>query len=111
MKKRFKRPFMQYVKKAPRPLQLVIADEIERISDAPETGQLKAGDLAGMRVHKFRFNRQEFLLAYEWQCDPQAGGDLIFYQIGPHENFYDDLKRYLRHGITSGELHEPIPYR
>ena len=60
----FKRPFAQYVKKAHKPLQLAIADAVDLVCEVPEIGELKVGDLAGIQVYKFRFNRQEYLLAY-----------------------------------------------
>ncbi|PLQ01892.1 type II toxin-antitoxin system RelE/ParE family toxin [Cupriavidus pauculus] len=99
----YKRPFRDFVKKAGRPLQKVIEDEVELVCDAPATGEPKAGDLAGIRVHKFRFHRQEYLMAYRGPSPEQAAEgidiELVmidFYQVGPHENFYDLLKRYLR---------------
>ena len=33
------------------------------VCEAPEVGELKVGDLAGIRAHKFWFNRQEDLMA------------------------------------------------
>ncbi len=54
----------------------------------PTCGEEKKGDLAGVRVYKFRVLGQEFLLAYE--CDEQA---LFLLGLGVHENFYRDLKR------------------
>ena len=98
MKPNYKRPFAQYVKKAHKPLQLAIEDAVELVCDSPEIGELKVGDLAGIRVYKFRFNRQEYLVAYR-----PPGKDLPlefliidFYQVGSHENFYEELKHYLR---------------
>jgi hypothetical protein len=44
-------------------------------------------------VHKFKLNNRETLLAYRLQPDkfnPQA---LILLAVGPHENFYVQLKR------------------
>ena len=55
MQTSFKRPFAQFVKKAHKPLQLAIEDEVEVVCEAPQIGELKVGDLAGIRVHKFRF--------------------------------------------------------
>jgi hypothetical protein len=43
---------------------LAIEDEVEVVSDSPDIGEAKVGDLTGIRVHKFRFSRQEYLLAY-----------------------------------------------
>lgn len=101
----FKRPFAQYVRKARKPLRLAIEDEVEVVCEAPEIGELKVGDLAGIRVHKFRFNRQEYLMAYQPPARNMPVAFLIvdFYQVGVHENFYDELKQYLRHEKQSGE--------
>ncbi len=103
MHRSYKPPFKHYVKKAHRPLRLAIEDEVERVCETPEIGEPKQGDLAGIRVHKFKFNRQEYLLAYRPPTE-KAMNDvrqieflvIDFYQIGSHENFYDELKRYLR---------------
>jgi hypothetical protein len=98
MKSNFKRPFAQYVKKAHKPLQLAIQDEVEVVSETPKIGEAKVGDLAGIRVHKFRFSRQEYLIAYRAPTDDAPLEFLIidFYQVGVHENFYAELKQYLR---------------
>lgn len=111
MLRNFKRPFAQFLKKASRPLQLAIEDEVEAVCKTPEIGEPKVGDLAGMRVHKFRFNRQEYLMAYRLSKPGVPTQFLMvdFYQVGSHENFYADLKRYLRHDTSPGELHEPTP--
>lgn len=105
MKPNYKRPFAQYVKKAHKPLQLAIEDAVELVCESPEIGEPKVGDLAGIRVYKLRFNRQEYLMAYR-----PPGKDLPlefliidFYQVGSHENFYDELKHYLRQERNKGE--------
>ena len=99
----FKRPFSQYVKKARKPLQLAIEDAVEEVCVAPDIGEPKQGDLVRIRVYKFKFQRQEYLLAYRPTLEEQGhAGQVLgvvmidFYQIGTHENFYDELKRYLR---------------
>ena len=103
MKANFKRPFSQYVKKARKPLQLVIEDAVEEICANPAIGEAKLGDLAGIRVYKFKFQRQEYLIAYHPPSIESGSPDgeveflvIDFYQVGSHENFYDELKRYLR---------------
>jgi mRNA-degrading endonuclease RelE of RelBE toxin-antitoxin system len=103
MKPNYKPPFSRFVKKAHKPLQLTIEDAVDDICDYPEIGESKVGDLAGIWVYKFKFNRQEYLIAY---CPPtpearRQGIDvelliIDFYQVGSHENFYDELKRYLK---------------
>ncbi|WP_207683595.1 type II toxin-antitoxin system RelE/ParE family toxin [Desulfonema magnum] len=63
----------------------------------PEAGELKIGDLQDFRVYKFKMNRQVILMAYKIQND-----SLIFYLAGSHQNFYKNLKKYLR---EIGEQH------
>jgi mRNA-degrading endonuclease RelE of RelBE toxin-antitoxin system len=103
MKPNYKSPFSKFVKKAHKPLQLAIEDAVEEVCENPEVGEAKVGDLLGIWVYKFKFNRQEYLVAYRppsLEARRQGiGVELLlidFYQVGSHENFYDDLKRYLK---------------
>ena len=104
MKTNFKRSFAQYVKKAHKPLQLAIVDEVDAVCETPEIGEAKVGDLTGIRVHKFQFGRQEYLLAYRApkKNAPLAFLIIDFYQVGVHENFYAALKQYLRQEKAKG---------
>ena len=60
-----------------------------KVRRKPEIGARKKGDLAALRVFKFRSAGQVYLLGYtldESVC-------LIYLEaIAPHENFYRDLK-------------------
>ena len=84
-------PFRKYVKKLPRHLQQVVLDAVEDILSNTALGESKKGDLEGFRVYKFRMGRQLILMAYRVEND-----SLVLYQAGPHENFYRDLKNYLK---------------
>lgn len=64
---------------------------MEDVLADPDVGELKKGDLEGFRVHKFTMIRQLTLMAYKLEND-----FLVLYQVGPHENFYRNLKKYLR---------------
>ena len=44
MKPNYKRPFVHYIKKAHKPLQLAIEDAVELVCDSPDIGELKVGD-------------------------------------------------------------------
>ncbi|MCX5826691.1 MAG: type II toxin-antitoxin system RelE/ParE family toxin [Deltaproteobacteria bacterium] len=68
----------------------VLDDEIRRICAAPEIGEAKKGDLAGVSVHKFKVRERLFLVAYEYDEK-----EVLLLALGAHENFYRDLKRYL----------------
>ncbi len=63
-------------------IQALVAD--------PTLGQLKTGDLADVRVYKYKHKAQQHLLAYRFD---QAGQVLLLLALGSHENFYRDLKR------------------
>ncbi|SEB16309.1 type II toxin-antitoxin system RelE/ParE family toxin [Paraburkholderia sartisoli] len=63
-------------------------DAVREIAANPDTGVAKKGDLAGVYVHKFKINKQEVLLSYQYTPD-----ELILLSPGSHENFYRNLKR------------------
>jgi len=98
MRTTYKKAFAQFVKKANKPLQLTIEIKVAEVSSNPRLGQQKQGDLQGVFVYKFRFNAQEYLMAYKF--DHLAGETEItwieFCQIGSHENFYMQLKKSIR---------------
>lgn len=53
-------------------------------------GERKKGDLAQLWVHKFRSNGPLYLLGYTREDAVR----LVYLEApGPHENFYQDLKR------------------
>lgn len=105
MLRKYKRPFIQFVKKAHKPLKLAIEDAVDLVCEYPDIGEVKTGDLAGIRVYKFRFNRQQYLVAYRLsaQESPVEFLSIDFYQVGTHENFYDALKRYLKQDTDQGD--------
>ncbi len=65
--------------------------EVKNIAENPNVGEEKKGDLKGVFVHKFKLKTNLYLLAYR-----KAGSDLELIMIGPHENYYRDLKGYLK---------------
>ncbi len=81
--------FLEFKKKSPKKLQLEIDNEVEKIIKNPNIGELKNGELKTIRVHKFKFKTQLFLLSYEVK-----GNTLFLYLIDTHENYYKQLKRY-----------------
>lgn len=64
-------------------------DAVRAIMGNPLIGEAKIGDLAGVRVFKFRMLNQLCLLAYSQPNDDT----LELLALGAHENFYRDLKR------------------
>ncbi|MDR0474876.1 MAG: type II toxin-antitoxin system RelE/ParE family toxin [Treponema sp.] len=61
---------------------------INEIIVNPEIGEKKHGDLSWLRVHKYKMLGQLTLIGYTVE-----NNILTFIAIGPHENFYRDIKR------------------
>jgi mRNA-degrading endonuclease YafQ of YafQ-DinJ toxin-antitoxin module len=55
-----------------------------------QAGDLKIGDLSGVRVYKFKVNLDRMLLAYTYNKEFDT---LTLLAYGAHENFYRDLKK------------------
>ena len=66
---------------------------VQDVATDPAIGEEKRGDLVGVFVYKFKLNKQETLLAYELSPSKQAPDEVILLGVGPHENFYAQLKR------------------
>lgn len=71
----------------------VLDDAVKAILEDPSAGEEKRGDLVGVFVYKFKLNGQETLLAYEIQPNKKNPAAIVLLAVGPHENFYQQLKR------------------
>jgi mRNA interferase RelE/StbE len=85
------RSFEKKVKKMSKSEKEALDREVKRIAEKPAIGEEKKGDLRGVFVHKFKLKTTQYLLAYR-----NVGDDLELIMIGPHENYYRDLKQYLK---------------
>ena len=85
--------FNRTAKKFPSKLKAELDAQVRIISENPKIEVMKKGDLAGIRVHKFGFFGRLYLLAYEVSAVDKA---IYIYALGGHENFYKDLKQYLK---------------
>lgn len=63
---------------------------IKALMKDPKLGEQKKGDLAFLREHKFKMNKQLTLLGYSFD---QGQLILELMALGSHENFYRDIKR------------------
>jgi mRNA interferase RelE/StbE len=64
--------------------------QLKKYNKILKFGDRKVGDLAVLRVFKFRSNGQLYLLGYTLDESIR----LIYLEsVGSHENFYRDLKR------------------
>ena len=85
------RSFERKVKKFTNTQKKKLDQEVRIIIENPYVGSEKRGDLRGVYVHKFKIKTDQFLLAYRFVDE-----NLELIMIGPHENYYRDLKTYLK---------------
>ena len=85
------RSFERKVKKFSKQDKKSLDDQIRKIIDDPSMGSQKKGDLRGVYVYKLKLQKVQYLLAYRF-----FGENLELIMIGPHENYYRDLKSYLK---------------
>jgi mRNA-degrading endonuclease RelE of RelBE toxin-antitoxin system len=81
--------FERAVKKLHMQQKAALDEAVRTIVGQPEAGETKVGDLAGVQVYKFRMGNLLCLLAYRILDE----NTLKLLMVGPHENFYRDLKR------------------
>lgn len=81
--------FERFVKKLHKGEKVDLDAAVRAIVADSDIGEAKIGDLAGIRVYKFRLANQLCLLSYRI-VDAQT---LKLLTVGTHENFYRDLKR------------------
>jgi mRNA-degrading endonuclease YafQ of YafQ-DinJ toxin-antitoxin module len=80
--------FARQVKKLHKNQKKDLDKAVESVSIDPLLGEMKKGDLVGVRVYKFKMIDQLTLLAYQFENNEI----LILLMLGSHENFYRDLK-------------------
>lgn len=85
------RSFAKKIKGFTKAEKSVLDGELKEIIKNPTIGVEKKGDLKGVFVHKFKIKSLEYLLAYRL-----TENELELIMIGPHENYYRDLKKYIR---------------
>jgi mRNA-degrading endonuclease RelE of RelBE toxin-antitoxin system len=85
------RSFEKKVKKFSKQEKKMLDVQVLKIARNPSVGAEKKGDLRSVFVHKFKIKNTQYLLSYRF-----VGDDLELIMIGPHENYYRDLKSYLK---------------
>ncbi len=84
------RRFARQYKKLHNNITADVDAAVKEVVAQPSLGERKQGDLAELFVHKFRSQGQLYLLGYTVEESVR----LIYLEaVGPHENFYRDLKR------------------
>jgi len=85
------RSFERKIKKFTKRDKNKLDEQIRKIMDNPNIGSEKKGDLRGVYVYKFKLQTVQYLIAYRF-----IGENLELVMIGPHENYYRELKSYLK---------------
>lgn len=83
--------FAKKIKKLKNNRKEDLDNAIREIIETPEIGAEKKGDLKGIFVHKFKVQGALYLLSYRF-----IGEDLELIMLGSHENYYRDLKSYIK---------------
>jgi len=81
--------FERSVKKLHAQQKVALDAAVRAVAEDAEIGEAKVGDLAGIRVYKFRMASQLCLLSYRVLDE----NSIKLLTVGSHENFYRDLKR------------------
>ena len=89
MKLKQKPAFRRACKKQHPKQKEIIDQAICTIKKNPKIGQKKIGDLAGLRVYKFKVGNQELLIGYTYD---DTAGLVTLYALGTRQNFYTTLK-------------------
>ena len=85
------RSFEQRIKKFNSAQKIVLDEQIKQIIENPTIGTEKKGDLSEVYIHKFKTKTIQYLLAYRYNEEL-----LELLMIGPHQNYYRDLKKYIK---------------
>ena len=83
--------FGKKVKKFKKKEKLELDNAVKEIANNSSVGTEKKGDLRGIFVYKLKISKTEFLMSYR-----MVGENIELITIGPHENYYRDLKSYLK---------------
>ena len=92
---RFEPPAAKYIKKLKdKKLKTLYREAIDKICNDYTIGEAKTGDLSGFYGYDIYYNKTNYELAYTIE---RVGEELVVVVMaGTRENFYDQLKRYIK---------------
>ena len=92
---RFLPPAARFLKKLKdKKLKLLYREAIDKIREDHSIGQAKTGDLTGIYGYDIFYNKTNYELAYRVEYTDDK--IIVVIMAGTRENFYDELKRYMR---------------
>ena len=91
----FAPPAERYLKKLKdKRLKEKFKEAVKLISENPYIAKEKTGDLSGFRSYDVRYDGVNYEMAYKiYEID---GKKVVEILAGTRENFYDELKRYIK---------------
>ena len=92
---RFLPPAAKFIKKLKdKKLKLLYQEAIDKIRTNYMVGEAKIGDLSGIYGYDIYYNKTNYELAYT--VEYQEDKIIVIIMAGTKENFYDQLKQYIR---------------
>ncbi len=79
-------------------LQEAMKDALAKIAENPYIGEAKVGDLAGIFGYDVFYNKTNYEIAY--RIYEENGKLVVVVLAGTRENFYDELKRYMKNSTS-----------
>lgn len=92
---RFLPPAAKFLKKIKdKKLKMLYQEAIDKIREDHTIGEAKNGDLSGLYGYDIYYNKTNYELAYKVEyVDNKI---IVVVMAGTRENFYDELKRYMK---------------
>lgn len=92
---KFAPPAAKYIKKLKdKKLKELYRKAVDDICSDYTVGEPKTGDLSGLYGYDIYYNKTNYELAYK--VEEIDGEIIIVVMAGTRENFYDELKRYMK---------------
>ena len=94
---RFLPPAAKFLKKLKdKKLKTLYREAIDKIRENHTIGEAKSGDLSGLYGYDIFYNKTNYELAYT--VEYVENKVIVVIMAGTRENFYEELKRYLKRG-------------
>lgn len=94
---RFLPPAAKFLKKLKdKKLKTLYREAIDKIRENHTIGEAKSGDLSGVYGYDIFYNKTNYELAYT--VGYVENKVIVVIMAGTRENFYEELKRYLKRG-------------
>lgn len=92
---RFLSPAAKFIKKLKdKKLKMLYQEAVDRIREDHTIGKAKTGELSGIYEYDIYYNKTNYELAY--MVEYLENKVIVVIMAGTRENFYDQLKQYMR---------------